>query len=136
MAWAGAGLGRIAALGGGTPFAWWLTLLTVAPLLGSFITEPAAMTLAAMLLLRRVYAHNPSPALAYGTLALLFVNVSVGGTLTNFAAPPVLMVASPEVWNWTTSDMLGQFGWKAVALGIVAATALSTRSFLGRSFPR
>lgn len=123
IAWAGAGLGKLAALGKGTPFAWWVVLLTVAPLLGSFITEPAAMTLAAMLLLRRVYAYNPSPALAYGTLALLFVNVSVGGTLTNFAAPPVLMVASPEVWNWTVGDMLAQFGWKAV-IGIAAATAL------------
>jgi hypothetical protein len=122
VAWAGAALGKLAALGRGTPFAWWIVLLTVAPLLGSFITEPAAMTLAAMLLLRRVYAYNPSPALAYGTLALLFVNVSVGGTLTNFAAPPVLMVAGPAVWHWTTGDMLAQFGWKAV-IGIVAATA-------------
>ncbi len=122
VAWAGAGLGKLAALGRGTPFAWWVVLLTVAPLLGSFITEPAAMTLAAMLLLRRVYAYNPSPALAYGTLALLFVNVSVGGTLTNFAAPPVLMVAAPDVWNWTMGDMFTRFGWKAI-LGIAVATA-------------
>lgn len=122
VAWTGAALGKIAALGKGTPFAWWVVLLTVAPLLGSFITEPAAMTLAGMLLLRRVYAYNPSPGLAYGTLALLFVNISVGGTLTNFAAPPVLMVASPEVWHWTMTDMLAHFGWKA-ALGIAAATA-------------
>lgn len=123
VAWAGAALGKVASLGKSTPLAWWFTLLTLAPLLGSFITEPAAMTLAAMLLLRHFYAHLPVTSLAYATIALLFVNISVGGTLTNFAAPPVLMVASPSVWNWTTPDMLAHFGWKA-ALGIVAANAL------------
>ncbi len=120
VAWAGAALGKVAALGKRTPLAWWMTLLTLAPLLGSFITEPAAMTLAAMLLLRHFYSHLPSDRLAYATLALLFVNISVGGTLTNFAAPPVLMVASPAAWNWTTTDMVTHFGWKA-AVGILAA---------------
>lgn len=123
VAWAGAALGKVAALGRGTPLAWWLTILSLAPLLGSFITEPAAMTLAAMLLLRHFYAHLPSDRLAYATIAMLFVNISVGGTLTNFAAPPVLMVAAPSVWNWTTADMLTHFGWKA-ALGIVATNVI------------
>ena len=35
--------------------------------------------------------------LKYATLGLLFVNVSIGGTLTHFAAPPVLMVA--RLWG-------------------------------------
>lgn len=118
VVWTGHLLGKIAALGKRTPLAWWFTLLTITPLLGSLITEPAAMTLAAMLLLRRVYCHNPSPAFSYGTLALLFVNVSVGGTLTNFAAPPVLMVASREMWDWSTTEMFFRFGLKSIA-GII-----------------
>ena len=114
-------LRAIASLGRGTVGAWWLAILIVAPLLGSFITEPAAMTIGALLLARQFYALKPSPRLAYATLGLLFVNVSVGGTLTHFAAPPVLMVAEP--WNWGTAFMFLNFGWKA-ALGIVIATAL------------
>jgi hypothetical protein len=116
-----AALARVARLGGDGPAAWWLTLLTVGPLLGSFITEPAAMTICALLLSRRFFALGPGPRLAYATLGLLFVNVSVGGTLTPFAAPPVLMVARP--WGWDFGFMLAHFGWKAF-LGIVIANAL------------
>lgn len=86
-------LGLAAGIGGHSPAAWWLSILTIAPLLGSFITEPAAMTIAALLLANQFYKLKPSPWFAYGTLGLLFVNISVGGTLTHFAAPPVLMVA-------------------------------------------
>lgn len=114
-------LGAVAGLGRSTVGAWWLAILIVAPLLGSCITEPAAMTIAALLLVRQFYAFRPSSRLAYGTIGLLFVNVSVGGTLTHFAAPPVLMVAAP--WGWDTPHMLAHFGWKAV-LGILAATLL------------
>ncbi|MBM3874442.1 MAG: hypothetical protein FJ382_12050 [Verrucomicrobia bacterium] len=109
-------LGRFAALGGSTPLAWWFSILTLAPLLGSFITEPAAMTIAALLLRENFYRFNPSLRLRYATLGLLFVNISVGGTLTHFAAPPVLMVAAK--WGWDTPFMLQHFGWKA-AIGIV-----------------
>lgn len=49
------GLRAMASLGGGTPVAWWPAVLTVGPLLGSFITEPGAMTIAAMLLGRQFY---------------------------------------------------------------------------------
>jgi hypothetical protein len=118
LAVAEAVLGRVARLGGGTPFAWWLSVLTVGPLLGSFVTEPAAMVICALLLSRRVLDLGPSPALRYATLGLLFVDVSVGGTLTHFAAPPVLMVAS--AYGWDTPFMLGHFGWKVV-LGVAAA---------------
>lgn len=48
----------------------------------------------------------------YMTLGTLFVNVSVGGGLTNFAAPPILMVA--RVWNWDTPYMFMNYGWKAL----------------------
>jgi hypothetical protein len=114
-------LRRIAGLGRGTPAAWWLTILTVSPLLGSVITEPAAMTIGALLLSQQFYALQPSRKLAYATLGLLFVNVSVGGTLTHFAAPPVLMVARP--WGWDTGYMLSAFGPSAV-LTIVTSSAL------------
>ena len=108
-----------ASLGGGTPAAWWLALLLLAPLLGSLITEPAAMTIAALLLSRQFYDLKPGGRLAYATLGLLFVNVSVGGTLTHFAAPPVIMVA--HAWHWGLVDMFTLFGWKAV-VGIAAST--------------
>jgi hypothetical protein len=101
--------------------AWWFSILTIGPLLGSLITEPAAMTISASLLARQFYEFKPRSILAYATIGLLFVNVSVGGTFTHFAAPPVLMVAGP--WNWDTVFMFTHFGWKA-ALGIVLSNAL------------
>lgn len=110
-----------AALGKGTPAAWWLSVLCIAPLLGSFITEPAAMTLAAILLSKKIYQLKPSTSLSYATLALLFVNVSVGGTLTHFAAPPIVMIS--EKWNFGLGHMFLNFGWKAV-VGIVAANII------------
>lgn len=111
-------LRALANIGDGTPAAWWFVILTIAPLLGSFITEPGAMTIAALLLGRQFYDLNPSRTLKYATLGLLFVNVSIGGTLTHFAAPPVLMVA--RIWEWTTPFMLGHFGWRAVVAILVS----------------
>jgi hypothetical protein len=98
---------------GQSPARWWLVLLTIGPLLGSFITEPAAMTLCAVLLGREFYRLEPSPRFMYATLGLLFVNVSVGGALTNFAAPPVLIVAAK--WGWSTAFMMQHFGFRALA---------------------
>jgi Putative Na+/H+ antiporter len=111
----------VAAFGKGSPAAWWLSILTIGPILGSFITEPAAMTISALLLAEKFYERKPSAKFAYTTLGLLFVNVSVGGTLTHFAAPPVLMVS--DKWGWGTNQMFIQFGWKAV-LGIVVANVI------------
>ncbi|MGE0122847.1 MAG: putative Na+/H+ antiporter [Vicinamibacterales bacterium] len=128
VTFAEAGLRRIAALGGATPAAWWVTILTVGPLLGSFITEPGAMTISALLLARQFFDLSPSPALRYGTLGLLFVNVSIGGTLTHFAAPPVLMVARP--WGWDMAFMLEHFGWRAV-LSVLVSTAVYYLWFRG-----
>ncbi|MEY4243740.1 MAG: hypothetical protein RLZZ245_1325 [Verrucomicrobiota bacterium] len=110
-----------ASIGKGTPAAWWLSVLILAPILGSFITEPAAMTIGAMLLGKKFYRLNPPAKLAYATLGLLFVNISVGGTLTHFAAPPVLMVAGQ--WGWDTPFMAQHFGWKAIT-GIVISSAV------------
>lgn len=112
---------KIAGLLGGSLTARWLTTLTIGPILGSFITEPAAMTLSALLLAKNFFELQPSLKFKYATLGLLFVNISVGGTLTHFAAPPVLMVAAP--WKWTTLHMVIHFGWKAI-IGILAANGL------------
>jgi hypothetical protein len=103
---------KVANLLGGSLTAWWFTLLTAGPILGSLITEPAAMTISALLLAHKFYDLEPSAKLKYATIGLLFVNVSVGGTLSNFAAPPVLMVAAP--WNWDMIYMIVHFGWKAI----------------------
>jgi hypothetical protein len=132
LALAEASMRRVASLGRGTPGAWWLTILTIGPLLGSLITEPAAMTICALLLARQFYDLGPSTRLKYATLGVLFVNVSIGGTLTHFAAPPVLMVARP--WAWDTLFMLGHFGWRDV-LAIVLSNGLYYLAFR-REFAR
>lgn len=111
----------VARIGGESVQAWWLCILTVGPLSGSLITEPGAMTISALLLGKQFYHLKPSRKLAYATLGLLFVNVSVGGVFTNFAAPPVLMVS--KVWGWDTAFMFSNFGLKA-ALGIILSNIL------------
>jgi hypothetical protein len=121
VGFAEAALRRVARLGQGTPGAWWLSILTIGPLIGSFITEPAAMTICALLLARQFYDLKPSARLKYATLGLLFVNVSIGGTLTHFAAPPILMVA--RAWGWDTAFVMGHFGWRSV-LAILISNAV------------
>lgn len=91
--------------------AWWILLLTLAPLVGSFITEPAAMTITAYLLLEKFYILQPSLKFQYATLGLLFVNISIGGALTNFASPPILIVA--DAFNWSTFYVLVHIGIRA-----------------------
>ena len=99
-----------------------LVVLTVTPLLGSFITEPAAMTLAAMLLRDGLYGQPISARLKYAVLGVLFVNVSIGGTLTPYAAPPVLMVAT--TWGWDLAHMFFHFGDKAALAVFINAAAV------------
>ncbi|OCL85498.1 hypothetical protein AAX26_01924 [Aliarcobacter thereius] len=90
----------------------YFVVMCVVPLLGSLITEPAAMTLAALILSDKLFSQGISNKLKYITLGALFINISVGGTLTNFAAPPILMVAG--TWDWSSTFMLTTFGWKAM----------------------
>ena len=116
-------MARAASLGHGSPAAWWISVLTIAPILGSFITEPAAMTIGALLLAKKFYKYKPKAIFAYATLGLLFVNVSIGGTLTHFAAPPVLIVAQTWGWDQDFSFMFTHFGWKAV-IAILVSNAL------------
>lgn len=108
--------------------AFYFVALSFVPLLGSLITEPAAMTLAALILRDRLYSHGISTRLQYVTIGTLFVNVSIGGVLTSFAAPPVLMVASQ--WGWDSWFMFTTFGWKA-AIAVVANALIATLAFRG-----
>jgi hypothetical protein len=97
----------------------WLGLAGV-PLLGSLITEPAAMTIAALMLAPQVFRPQVPERLKYLALGALFVNVSIGGTLTPYAAPPVLMVAT--TWQWDSAFMFFNFGWKAALAVLLNAT--------------
>jgi hypothetical protein len=106
-----------------TRVAFYLISLILGPLLGSFITEPASMTVTALILRDRYFTAKVSDRFRYTTLAVLFVNVSIGGTLTPFAAPPVLMVASP--WSWNLSYMISHFGYKAL-IAVVINSVLAT----------
>lgn len=115
---------RLIPLGEATAF--YVAALSFGSLLGSFITEPAAMTLLAILLKQRYFDRGIRPRFAYATLGLLFVNVSIGGTLTHFAAPPVLMVASK--WQWDSAYLFTHFGWRAVA-ACLTSTVLVAAAF-------
>ncbi|RQO79275.1 putative Na+/H+ antiporter [Acidovorax sp. FJL06] len=103
--------------------AMYFVVLAFVPLLGSFITEPAAMTLAALMLRDLLFSHPLSSRLKYATIGVLFVNISIGGTLTPFAAPPVLMVAAQ--WGWDLGFMVSHFGWKAAVAVLVNAAVVT-----------
>ncbi|MDR2260699.1 MAG: putative Na+/H+ antiporter [Azoarcus sp.] len=105
------------------PVAFYFTVLAVVPLLSSFITEPAAMALAALILKDAYYRKGMSSRLMYATLGVLFVNISIGGTLTNFAAPPVLMVAA--TWEWSSWFMLSNIGWRSAIAVLFNAAVVS-----------
>ena len=103
--------------------AFYFTALVVGPLLGSFITEPAAMTVTAIILLKNFFSKDMSTKFKYATIGLLFVNISIGGTLTHFAAPPVLMVAGK--WGWGIGHMFAAFGYKAAISCVISALAIA-----------
>jgi hypothetical protein len=103
--------------------AFYLVSLIIGPLLGSFITEPASMTVTALILRDRYFTPAVSDRFRHVTLAVLFVNVSIGGVLTPFAAPPILMVAS--TWQWDLGFMVSHFGWKAL-LAVIINAVLAT----------
>lgn len=103
------------------------TGLFLIPLLGSLITEPAAMTLAALVLKDRFFARHVSARAKYITIGTLFVNVSIGGALTPFAAPPVLMVAG--TWGWDLAFMLTTFGAHVVPVVFINAALASALCF-------
>jgi len=115
------GLARLAPVNTGLALAW--MGLALVPLAGSLVTEPAAMTIAALMLAPQVFRPGIPEWMKYGALGVLFVNVSIGGTLTSYAAPPVLMVAG--TWGWDSLFMATHFGWRAVLAVAVNATVIT-----------
>jgi len=103
-----------------------LITMSFVPLLGSFITEPAAMTLAALILRDHFYSKKISNKFKYGIIGTLFVNVSIGGAMTPFAAPPILMVAAK--WNWDLNFMINTFAWRT-ALAVFVNSIILTFLF-------
>lgn len=99
----------------------YFVILSFVPLAGSFITEPAAMTLAALLLRDAYFRRHGQEGFKYMTLGVLFVNISIGGVLTAYAAPPVLMVAN--TFGWDTAYMATHFGWRAAIAVLISAAA-------------
>ncbi len=97
--------------------------MSFVPLAGSFITEPAAMTLAALLLRDAYFGRQGQSGFKYLTIGVLFVNISIGGVLTAYAAPPVLMVA--QTFDWDTAYMATHFGWRAASAVIINAAVLT-----------
>jgi predicted cation transporter len=102
---------------------YFFVLMSIGPLLGSFITEPAAMTLTALLLRDHFFSRDISERTKYAIIGTLFVNVSIGGALTPYAAPPILMVAS--TWNWGFSDVFSLFGVRSIIAVFVNAVAIT-----------
>ena len=82
------------------------------------------MTLAALMLAPLVFTPRMPQWLKYASLGVLFVNISIGGTLTAFAAPPVLMVAAQ--WGWDSA-------WIDFSKGLgapIGAVIAGTREFI------
>jgi len=103
--------------------AYFFTLMSVGPLLGSFITEPAAMTLTALMLRDHILSRDITERTKYAIIGTLFVNVSVGGALTPYAAPPILMVAA--TWNWGFAEVFSQFGVRSALIVVINAAILT-----------
>lgn len=126
-------IGFSKAIPGPQKMSFYISALIVGPLLGSFITEPAAMTVTALILQKNFFSRpDMSTKFKYATIGLLFVNVSIGGTLSHFAAPPVLMVAGK--WGWGMAHMIGAFGYKAaisVIIGTVLISLMNKKELLG-----
>lgn len=104
-------------------YATFFVVMAFVPLSGSLITEPAAMTLAALMLRATYFRVQGHTGFKYLTLGVLLVNVSIGGVLTSYAAPPVLMVAA--TFGWDTPFMFLHFGWRAAVAVVVNAAVLT-----------
>lgn len=102
-----------------------IIIMIIGPLIGSLITEPAAMTVCALMLLDKFFRRTDDMKFKYAMIGLLFVNISIGGTLTSYAAPPVLMVA--KTWNWDSTFMFTHFGWKAIIACMISTGLVAWR---------
>ncbi len=111
-------------------------IMSIIPLSGSLITEPAAMTLASFFLHNSYFRRNIGLNFKYLIVSVLFVNISIGGILTSYAAPAVLMVT--EAFSWNTAFMISNLGWRAILSILLNATMLTfiIRSSLMKKKPQ
>jgi len=72
------------------------------------------MTVTALILGQAHLCVRHLLTLESATLGVLFVNVFIGGTLTPFAVPPLLMVAGK--WRWDITIMMSAFGGGKAAI--------------------
>jgi len=98
----------------------WLAILIVAPILGSFSTEPAAMTIGALLLARMFYALKPSPRFAYATLGRLDLKAPL---LVGFFLAG--LVVHGELQGWWIEPVLKRLDEFSLFLGATVLTALN-----------
>lgn len=103
-----------------SPITWWWLIMSLGPLIGSLIKETVAMTISALLLNKYFFTANPSKKLSYGTFALLMLNVSIGGSLTNFGTSAITIAAKP--WGWSTPFMFKTFGIRALIAILICNT--------------
>lgn len=110
--------------------------LILGPLLGSLITEPAAMTVTALIMKDLCFTPDTPTRLRYAMLGWLFVNISIGGVLTHFAAPPVIMVATK--WGWNSEFMFSHFGIRALGAVLINVLVINLlfRKFLWVKSPK
>ncbi len=107
----------------------WLGLAAV-PLLGSVVTEPAAMTIAALMLAPLASARGAGHAQVPGAGRAVRQRLDRRHA-HRLCRAPVLMVAT--TWQWDSAFMLQHFGWKAALAVCFNATlaTLALRAHLG-----
>lgn len=109
-----------------TPMTFFVLAIVLGSLSGSIITEPAAMTLMCTIIGDTFLTSTRSDPFKYAVLGLILVSVSIGGALTPFSAPPIVMVAT--AWGWTLPVILRNFALPVI-VSIVASTVIITMIF-------
>lgn len=98
-------------LGGNHPRSWWWTILTLGPVFDIFLKEPGAMTISSILLAKTVFPFIKNTRFQYATLALLFINISLGGLFLPQFSRSLFLIARQE--NWEIAYTFFRFSWKA-----------------------
>lgn len=125
-------LAYISRLGGNSVKTWWWTILTLGPFLDIFLKEPGAMTITSILMAKTCFPFVKSRKFRYGTLALLFLNISLGGLFSPYTSRSLFLVAQLEKWDLAYTLM--HFSWKALIV-ILLNTGLTYFVFR-KKFPK
>jgi hypothetical protein len=110
-------LAYISRLGGNNAKSWWWTILTVGPLLVTILKEPGAMTITSILLAKTCFPFIKKMKFRYKTLALLFINISLGGLLAPHTSRSLFLVARAENWDFIYTFF--RFGWKSMLIILI-----------------